>query len=130
MTAITLKTFRDLKKFYNAVPAHAPADGRTPEGRKITDRTRALTEDELDEELDIIRTQTMERGRRYGLGMKALEFAHLPGQERLERLKHLLGFICDAENRPRQNGEGPTNARNWKPSTTGRSRKPMARKRS
>ena len=71
--------------------------------------TQQQTQDELDLQFRIshLTTFCMELGRRHGLGSKALEFNHLPLQQRKDRLEALLDFIHEANNERIQKGENP-----------------------
>ena len=65
--------------------------------------TQQQTQDELDLQFQIshLTTFSMELGRRHGLGSKAMEFNHLPLQQRKDRLEALLDFI---HGKPTPNG--------------------------
>ena len=71
--------------------------------------TQHQTQDELDLQYQIshLTTFCMELGRRHGLGSKALEFKHLPLQQRKDRLEALLDFIHDANDERSRRGENP-----------------------
>ena len=54
-----------------------------------------------------LQTTAMEMGRRHGLGFKAVQYDHLPDQEREESLEDLLAFIRRADSNRIRNGEDP-----------------------
>ena len=71
--------------------------------------TQQQTQEEFDLQLQVshLTTTSMELGRRHGLGDKALEFNHLPLQQRRDRLEVLLDFIREANTERIQQGENP-----------------------
>ena len=71
--------------------------------------TQQQTQEEFELQLPVsdMTTKSMELGRRHELGSKALEFKHLPLQQRRDRLEILLDFIWEADNRRSQQGENP-----------------------
>ena len=69
----------------------------------------AQSQEEFEQEIQVehLTTISMETGRRHGLGMKALEFTHLPKKQRMDRLETLMDFIVKANNERGQLGEDP-----------------------
>ena len=71
--------------------------------------TQQQSQEEFNLQLQVshLTTKSMELGRRHGLGSKAMEFKHLPLQQKKDRLEVLLDFIWEANAGRRQQGEDP-----------------------